>query len=111
MGYRILDLTKTPSKLTETIGVSGKGIHFNSLIRQRMGITKESKLAFLVNDDGFLAINVLGKDSPTGKTLSAAGNTFALHSTKLVKSIAPGRYHITGRDGAFWLTDIRYGGQ
>ncbi len=110
MGYRILDLTKTPSKLTETIGVSERGIHFNSLIRQKMGITKESKLAFLVSDDGFLAINVLGKDSPTGKALCTTGNTFALHSAKLVKSIAPGRYHITGRDGAFWLTDIRYGG-
>ncbi len=65
MGYRTLDLTKRASRLTETIGVTGKG-------------------------------------------LCAAGNKFVFHSTKLMKSIAPGRYHITGRDGAFWLTDIRY---
>lgn len=108
MGYRILDLSKRPSRLTEAIGVSGKAVRFNSLIRRKMGITKESKLAFLVSDDGFLAINVLGKDSPTGKALSTTGSAFIFHSAKLMKSIAPGRYHITGRDGAFWLTDIKY---
>lgn len=99
------------SRLTETIGVDRKSISFNRIICAKMGIVPDSKIALLVSDRGFLAINVLGKDSPTGFGLRRYGNkcgTLKLHSAQLVGHIAPGRYRITGKDGAFWLTDIKW---
>ncbi len=101
---------KRPSGLTETIGVNDKTITFNDLICKKMGITRESKIVVLVNDDGYLAFNVLGKDSPTGKRLChlGRGKSLGLNSTALRGHFTRGRYHLTGRDGAFWLTDIKY---
>lgn len=71
----------------------------------------DSKIAFLVDDRGFLAINVLDKESPTGIGLRRSSKkcgTLKLHSSTLIRHIVPGRYHIVGRDGAFWLTGIKY---
>ncbi len=111
MGYRTLDLTKRPSRLTETIGVTRKVMSFNRTVAAKMGITHESKVSVLVDDNGFLAIAVLDKDSPTGKRLCMKNGSRFLVCAKLIRCLTPGRYHITGRDGAFWLTDIRYNEQ
>lgn len=94
-----------------TIGVDRKAISFNKAICAKMGIGPDSKIAFLVDDRGFLAINVLDKESPTGIGLRRSSKkcgALKLHSSTLIRHIVPGRYHITGRDGAFWLTDIKY---
>jgi len=109
--YRTLNLEPRASRLTETIGVDRRSISFNKAICAKMGIGPDNKLAFLVSDRGFLAINVLGKDSPTGSKLKRYGSkcgTLRLHSAQLIGHIAPGRYRIIGKDGAFWLTDIKY---
>jgi len=110
MGYRTLDLSRGSSRLTETIGVTDKVVSFNRAVSAKMGITPESKVSVLVDDNDFLAIAVLDKDSPTGRRLcgQAKNGTRFLVCTKLIKCLTPGRYHITGRDGAFWLTDIKY---
>lgn len=106
-----MNLEPKASRLTETIGVSRRDISFNKVICAKMGISPDSKLAILVSDRGFLAINVLGKDSPTGSRPKRYGDrcgTLRLHSAQFARHTTPGRYRITGRDGAFWLTDIRW---
>jgi len=111
MKYRIIDTTPSPSRVSDTIGANRRGISFNSLIRKKMGIARDSKIAFLVDENGFVAVNVLPKESPTGKSLIqtyGTANTLTAVSAKLARHIAPGRYHITGRDGAFWLTDMKW---
>ncbi len=109
MGYRVLNIGKFPSGLTETIGVTKHTMTFNSVICEKMGILPDSKVSVLVNDAGFLAINVLDKDSPTGRKLCKSDSTSRyLVCASLLRHLTPGRYHITGRDGAFWITDIKY---
>ncbi len=63
-----------------TIGVDRKAVSFNKAICAKMGIGRSSKKC----------------------------GTLKLHSSTLIRHIVPGRYHITGRDGAFWLTGIKY---
>lgn len=108
MGYRTINLERKPSRISDTIGVTARGVTFNRLVRKRMGITTDSRVAFLVNDDGFLTVNVLGGDSPTGKKPTSLGTTLIIISAELARHTTPGRYHITGRDGAFWITDIKW---
>ncbi len=111
MGYRTIDTRKRPARLTETLGVTKRGISFNRLMRQMMGIAHDSKIAFLVSDDGNIALYILDKDSPTGGKLIKpykGTDTLMVISANLARHTVPGRYRITGRDGAFWLTDIKY---
>lgn len=63
-----------------TIGVDRKAVSFNKAICAKMGIGPDSKKC----------------------------GTLKLHSYTLIRHIVPGRYRIVGRDGAFWLTDIKY---
>lgn len=110
MKYRLINTEKKPSRMAEVISVSNKRLLFNVLMCAKMGIERNSKLAFLVDENGFVAINVLDKDSPSGRVLGRAPRSKSLTfvSTELTKHIVPGRYRITGRDGAFWLTDIKW---
>mgnify|MGYP004457257119 FL=1 len=81
-----------------TIGVGRKAVSFNKAICAKMGIGPDSKIAFLVDDRGFLAINVLDKESPTGIGLRRSSKkcgTLKLHSSALIRHIVPGRYRIT----------------
>ncbi len=109
MGYRILDLSGRPSRLTETIGVTkGKSMGFNRAMSAKLGITPGSKIAAAVTDDGFLALRIEGKDAPLGRALHKNGNTYSFSCVKLMRNIPSGRYRVTGKDGDFWITDIRY---
>ncbi len=80
------------------------------MIRGKMGFTSAHKLVFAVSDDGFLAINVCGKNDPTGIApfVPHAYSTYYIYRKQLLRHLTPGRYHITGRDGAFLITDIKY---
>ncbi len=108
MGYRILDISREPSRLTETIGVSDKTIVFNKKMAAMLGLKKGDKAAFAVNDEGFLAFRIEGKNAPLGRTLRVSYGAFSFHCAKLTRHVAHGRYRVTGKDGDFWLTDIKY---
>ena len=109
MGYRILDLSGRPSRLTETIGVTkGKSMAFNRAMSAKLGITPSSKIVAAVTDGGFLALRIEGKDAPLGRALHKNGNTYSFSCVKLMRNIPSGRYRVTGRDGDFWITDIKY---
>lgn len=74
-------------------------------------MARDSKVTFLVSEDGYIAFSVLPKESPTGGKLirlTGSADTLMVLSTNLARHTTPGRYRITGRDGAFWLTDIKW---
>ncbi len=109
MGYRILDFSGKPGRLTETIGVTKrKAMTFNRVMSAKLGIKPGSKIVAAVTDGGFLALRIEGKDSPRGRVLRKNGNTYALHCVELMDNIPAGRYHVTSGDVGFWITDIKY---
>ena len=110
MGYKLIKTDKVASRITNTIGVTKRGLSLNRAVRERMGVVPGSKLAFFIGDDGNVAISVLDKDSPTGRKVVKLGTTttYGVFSSEFARHTTPGRYRITGSDGAFWLTDIRW---
>lgn len=85
-----------------TIGVDRKAVSFNKAICAKMGIGPDSKITFLVDDRGFLAINVLDKESPTGIGLRRSSKKVRHAETVFVRpyqaySTGPLSHHGQGR--------------
>ncbi len=112
MAYKLIDF-KVPGRCTMTFGV-GKGVMtFNRAMQKEYGICIGQKVVFFVNDkDGTLSLSVVEDNSPIGCPVNIAGNDrnkgARVCITQLSRHLDKGRYHITGRDGAFLLTDCKY---
>ena len=112
MAYKLIDFT-VPGRCTRTFGVSKSVLTFNREMQKAYGIEVGRKLACFINDkDGCLSFSVVEATSPTGYPINTAGinrtRGVRVCVTQLARHLDKGRFHITGRDGAFLLTDCKY---
>ena len=112
MAYKLIDFT-VPGRCTQTFGVGNQVMTFNREMQRLYGIAVGRKIVCFVNDkDGTLSLSVVDGDSPTGYPVNTAGadrsKGVRVCITQLARHLDKGRFHITGRDGAFLLTDCKY---
>lgn len=112
MAYKLIDF-QVPGRCTMTFGVGNNVMTFNRAMQKEYGIIIGKKVVCFVNDkDGTLSLSVVEATSPTGYPVNTGGTDRAkgvrVCITQLARHLDKGRFHITGRDGAFLLTDCKY---
>lgn len=108
MSYRLLKpAMRGASRMTDTFCVNSRGIVLNAKMQRALGISPRSHVALFVNDDGFLCFMPAKEGDEGARPLSKMGKekSMLLAGRDIARRCARGRYRITGREGAFHVTD------
>lgn len=111
MSYRLLKPSdRGASRMTDTFSVNSRGIVLNAKMQRALGLSPRSHVALFVNDDGFLCFMSAKEGDEGARPLSkpGKGDSKLLSGRDVARHCAPGRYRITGREGAFHVTDCRW---
>ena len=111
MSYRLLKPSdRGASRMTDTFSVNSRGIVLNAKMQRALGISPGSHVALFVNDDGFLCFMPAKEGDEGARRLSKldGGQSKLLAGRDVARHCARGRYRITGRGGAFHVTDCRW---
>lgn len=111
MSYRLLKPTmRGESRMTDTFCVNSRGIVLNAKMQRALGLSPGSHVALFVNDDGFLCL-ISAREGGEGVrplTKIGKGRSMLIAGRDIARHCRLGRYRITGRDGAFYVTDCRW---
>lgn len=110
MSYRLLKPSdRGASRMTDTFSVNSRGIVLNAKMQKSLGISPRSHVALFVNDDGFLCFMPAKEGDEGARPLSKLdkGRSKMIAGRDIARRCRIGRYRITGRDGAFYVTDCR----
>lgn len=110
MRYRLLiPSVRGASRMTDTFCVNSRGIVLNAKMQRALGLSPGSHVALFVNDDGLLCFMPAREGDEGARRLSKLNNgrSMLLAGRDVARHCAPGRYRITGREGAFHVTDCR----
>lgn len=111
MSFRLLKPSiRGASRMTETFSVNARGIVLNAKMQRALGLSPGSHVALFVNDDGFLCFMPVKEGDEGARRLSKLdkGKSKLLAGRDVARHCALGRYRITGREGAFHVTDCRW---
>lgn len=111
MSYRLLKpATRGASRMTDTFCVNSNGIVLNAKMQRALGLSPGSHVALFVNDDGYLCFMPAKEGDEGARPLSKMDKTLSrlLAGRDVARHCAHGRYRITGREGAFHVTDCRW---
>lgn len=111
MSFRLLmPSARGASRLTDTFCVNTRGIVLNAKMQRALGLSPGSHVALFVNDDGYLCFMPAKEGDEGARRLSKLdrGKSMLLAGRDVARHCALGRYRITGREGAFHVTDCRW---
>ena len=111
MSYKLLKPSvRGASRMTDTFCVNPRGIVLNAKMQGALGLSPGSHVALFVNDDGFLCFMPAkeGDEGARPLTVTGKGKSRLLAGSDVARHCARGRYRLTGRDGAFHVTDCRW---